>query len=200
MFAERGFAGTSVRELAKKAQVNVSAISYYFKDKAGLYRATYNHNILSAGFQDRTSGNVARIDTLSLRDVLSDLIKTYVNPLKYGDEAAWRLRLHLREMLEPTGLWEEEIRQEILPAQEVLQNRLCQELGLEQANDRVRRLALSIAGLGVYLLVSRDVVQGIAPQLLASEAAIDEYTDQLLNYALAMIECERRQIQSQSHI
>jgi AcrR family transcriptional regulator len=42
MFAEKGYAKTSVRELAKAAQVNVSAVSYYFGDKAALYRAVFN--------------------------------------------------------------------------------------------------------------------------------------------------------------
>lgn len=36
LFNTKGFAGTSVREIAKKANVNVSLISYYFNGKQGL--------------------------------------------------------------------------------------------------------------------------------------------------------------------
>ena len=41
LFAEKGFANTSTRQLAAAAGVNIAAISYYFGDKAGLYRAAY---------------------------------------------------------------------------------------------------------------------------------------------------------------
>lgn len=36
LFYQKGFAGTSVRDIAEKANVNVSLISYYFKSKQGL--------------------------------------------------------------------------------------------------------------------------------------------------------------------
>ncbi len=38
-FAERGFSETTIRLLAKRANVNIGAISYYFGGKEGLYRA-----------------------------------------------------------------------------------------------------------------------------------------------------------------
>jgi DNA-binding transcriptional regulator YbjK len=41
LFAQKGFAKTSTREIAREAEVNISAISYYFGDKEGLYAATF---------------------------------------------------------------------------------------------------------------------------------------------------------------
>lgn len=39
LFALRGLSGTSIRDIAKEAKTNSSQISYYFKNKEGLYRA-----------------------------------------------------------------------------------------------------------------------------------------------------------------
>lgn len=39
LFADAGFAGTSVRKIGAAAQVNVATLAYHFEDKAGLYRA-----------------------------------------------------------------------------------------------------------------------------------------------------------------
>lgn len=38
-FAERGFAGTTTREVVKRARCNIALISYYFGGKEGLYQA-----------------------------------------------------------------------------------------------------------------------------------------------------------------
>jgi len=41
LFADRGFKGTTVREIAKKAHCNVALISYHFGSKDGLYQAIW---------------------------------------------------------------------------------------------------------------------------------------------------------------
>ena len=38
LFAEKGFEGVSVREIAEKAGANIALISYHFKNKDGLYK------------------------------------------------------------------------------------------------------------------------------------------------------------------
>jgi len=45
LFAEKGFEGASIREIADKAGVTVPNIYYYFKDKEGLYHATLKINV-----------------------------------------------------------------------------------------------------------------------------------------------------------
>lgn len=41
LFAEKGFAGTSTREISKEADVNISMISYYFGSKEKLYEKIF---------------------------------------------------------------------------------------------------------------------------------------------------------------
>lgn len=45
LFAFKGFAAVSVRELTEAAQINVSAISYYFHGKEGLYETVLTEQL-----------------------------------------------------------------------------------------------------------------------------------------------------------
>ena len=186
LFAEKGFANTSTRELATAAGVNIAAISYYFGDKAGLYRAAYTEPMGSCG--EMADLDVSEIGIeVAVRMMLTHLVE----PLKQGDLVQLCTRLHFREMLEPTGLWAEEIDNGIRPAQMALVQVLCKHLGLSLPDDDVHRLAYSIVGLAIHLFVGRDVVQTLQPQLLATPVAIEIYTERLLGYALAMVASEK---------
>ncbi len=188
LFAERGYAKTSTREIAKAANVNISAISYYFSDKAGLYRAVFN--------DPRTNPNVDPAifeeEGANLRSVLMKMICTFIDPLKQGAMVETCMKLHFREMLEPTGLWMEEIDTVIKPSHDGLVRLLCRYLEISKADDDVHRLAISITGLVISLMISGDVIQAIRPSLIARPKAIDMFAGRLADYAMAMCEDEKK--------
>ncbi len=43
LFAERGFTGTSVRDIAESADINLAMVSYYFGSKEKLFEAMFAH-------------------------------------------------------------------------------------------------------------------------------------------------------------
>lgn len=48
LFAEHGFFGVSIKQIARKAGVNPALIYYYYKDKEDLFRAAIVHAVSSA--------------------------------------------------------------------------------------------------------------------------------------------------------
>jgi AcrR family transcriptional regulator len=50
LFAEKGFEGTSTREIAKAANVNISMISYYFGSKEKLYEKLVEYRMSEGQF------------------------------------------------------------------------------------------------------------------------------------------------------
>lgn len=186
LFAQHGFAKTSTRQIAEAAGANLAAIRYYFGDKAGLYRAAFFE------LQGKPEDDIARFSNpaLSLREALRGVYVGFLEPLKQGELTRCCMTLHMREMLEPTGLWEEEIKQGIKPMHEALVAVLCRHLGLKRADDDVRRLAICVAALGVHLHVGRDVTDALAPRLNASAKALDQWADRLVMYAEAMVSAE----------
>lgn len=70
LFAEHGFSGTSVREIAKTADVNIAMISYYFGSKENLleaifhYRRDYLQSKIDALISAQDLGNWEKLDYL----------------------------------------------------------------------------------------------------------------------------------------
>lgn len=186
LFAEKGYAKTSTREIALAAQINIASISYYFGDKAGLYKAVFT--------DPRSNPSVPpeQIDdaTQPLEWALGNLMRSFVEPLKQGDLIQQCMKLHFREMLEPTGIWQEELECNIKPAHNALACALCRHLGVAQPDDEIHRLVLAISGLGVILHICTDVTNSVRPALIASHAALDVYCDRLVDYAMALTAAE----------
>jgi AcrR family transcriptional regulator len=70
LFAEKGFNGTSVRDIAEKAHVNLAMISYYFGSKDKLleslfdYRGEHIKLKLESMVEDKTLGSFEKLDLL----------------------------------------------------------------------------------------------------------------------------------------
>jgi AcrR family transcriptional regulator len=190
LFAEQGFATTSTREIALAAGTNIASISYYFGDKAGLYRAAFSEQAACppkdvAAFTD---------PGLTLRESLQVFYATLLGQLKQGDLARLGMRLWFREMLEPTGLWLEKIDNGIKPAHAGLMLVLGRHMGIAEPGDDIARLAFCVVGLAIQMIVTRDVIDQLTPQLLASDAAIDTWMARLVDYAEAMVHAEQARL------
>jgi TetR/AcrR family transcriptional regulator, regulator of cefoperazone and chloramphenicol sensitivity len=186
LFSEKGFAKTSTREIAQAAGANSAAISYYFGDKAGLYRAVFCEPLGSAG-DDIALYNQPHF---SLRESLTGFFNSFLEPMKQGELIELSMRLHFREMLEPTGLWAAEIDSGIRPAHAALMDVLRRHLGVARADDELHRMTFSISALAVHLFVARDVIQVIRPELLGTSGKVDAWGARLVDYAEAMVATE----------
>jgi TetR/AcrR family transcriptional regulator, regulator of cefoperazone and chloramphenicol sensitivity len=188
LFAEQGYAKASTREIALAAGANVAAISYYFGDKAGLYRAAF------AAISLDPHQNIALYDQpdFTLRQSLEVFFSQMLAPLREGEIAQLCNRMWFREMLEPTGLWANEIENNIRPEHEAMARIICRHLGLAAPDDEIHRLTFCIASQALLLMVGCDVVGTITPQLLDGPDAIGLWIERFTVFAEAMVEAEKK--------
>jgi TetR/AcrR family transcriptional regulator, regulator of cefoperazone and chloramphenicol sensitivity len=185
LFANQGYSQTSTRELAEAAQVNVAAISYYFGDKAGLYRAAF---FLPLNHPEPNPAQIAD-PTLPLADALRLFFEAFLEPLRHGEAARLCVKLRFREMLEPTGLWQEEIAGDIQPMHDALLGVLARHLGMNGVapDEELQRLVVCITALGVHQHVARDVIDHVAPTLNQPADAADRWIETFVRLSLAMV-------------
>ena len=100
LFAERGYNGVSTRELAKAADVNASAIAYYFRGKKGLYRAVIKQLIEDTNpFFLPTADHIRQgvIDAGSDKQKLASLTRWLIQTLLEGvlseEKVCWQMGL-----------------------------------------------------------------------------------------------------------
>ena len=182
LFSEKGFAQTSVRAIAEAAGTNVAAIAYHFGDKAQLYTATF--------YEPFGSGSdlipVFADPALDLDGALHAYFTGFLEPLKHDDLVTQSLRLHVRELLDPTHVWPELIERECRAPHLALVQVLCRHMGLAEVDDDMHRLAFSLAGLVMQIWTQRDALQAITPQL-ATAASVDAWVLRLTGYARDMV-------------
>ena len=112
IFAANGFTGTTTRMLADKAQVNLSAIPYYFRSKEGLYLATieYIAEVLG-GLLDPCLGKIQamgeeKLDAETARDLLKEGLDTMV-AVMCGDPGTMPFsQIILREQMAPSAAFD----------------------------------------------------------------------------------------------
>jgi AcrR family transcriptional regulator len=75
LFAQKGYDGTSVRDIAEAAGVNIAMISYYFGSKEGLIKALFEERTADVALQVE---NLQRDTTLTPLQKVESLIDGYV--------------------------------------------------------------------------------------------------------------------------
>jgi AcrR family transcriptional regulator len=86
LFAEHGLDGTSTRDIAKAAELNISLISYYFGGKEGLYKAVIHEfasKIQRQGEKILSGVDLQNLDRESFRSSMRAVIFEMV-PMKFA--------------------------------------------------------------------------------------------------------------------
>lgn len=195
VFSVKGFDGASTREICQAAGVNLSAIKYYFADKAGLYRA-----VLAWAFGEVTA-SFGRFDTPDL--TFEQAVRQFLTPLLHTDCCpaqqqidAQVMRLYLYELIKPSAIFPEIIQQTVLPTHQAFCQLLARQLGTGTVDPAIHQLAFAICAMAHDYYLSRDFMRVLAPDLLNQPDAAQQIAARLLAYSQALFDAERRMRQS----
>ncbi len=153
LFAEKGFHGVSVRELAKAANMNLSMISYYFGGKESLYTA-----VLSEQFA--TLKQVAEIGKLTL-DPLGKF-ECYISAtVERYRKNPYLLRFYTSELTNPTSSFELIVKPAIREVLLILQGIFNEGLASGQFRKKLDPMdtILALAGMINFYFLLEPVTQ-----------------------------------------
>jgi AcrR family transcriptional regulator len=183
VFAEKGYEGATVREICKRAAVNIAAVNYYFRDKERLYIEAVKSACLGQAQQypmpEWPAGTPAATK-------LVDFINTMTRRMVDGGRSPWQRQLFLREMAQPTAACGELVRDHIRPNAEVLAL-ILRDLLPDVPEAKRWLIGFSIIGQCVFYRLAQPIVA----QLLGDEAhrALDAalLADHITQFSLAAL-------------
>lgn len=187
LFADKGYASASVRDIAHAADANVAAIGYYFGDKAGLYRAALYEPV--HGQADCAAPFDA--PDIPLKTALTRYMRACLRPLGQGEAALLSVRLRMREAFEATGMLDEE-RALRVQMHRRLVALLARQLGAPAPDTELDALACAIFALVAYPYYGREQIRRAAPALVDAPDALDAWSARLAGYAVALVAAEAR--------
>lgn len=187
-FAAKGFAKASTREICQAAQANIGLISYYFGDKAGLYR-----EVLVQPLAELMASLPQADDDTPLDEWLHSYYEAFLAPLISDDAGlAELMRIYGREMSgEATASFDEACSQYIVPQHQALAQMLARCVGAPKVDEQIHQLVFALMALVYDYWMSAEHMEALAPALPKGRGAYERVLGRLVGYGLALIDCER---------
>lgn len=186
LFAEHGFAATSLRAITAAAQVNLAAVNYHFGSKEALIDAVFARRVEPM--------NRARLDTLqALQATYADaavpldrLIAAFVEPalaLSHDRTLGGRrfVRLLGRSLTEPAGALHDSLRGHYEEVSERFKPAFARTLPQLPPEELYWRMHFMV-GLLAYLMAGADVMRLIASSRLSAQGGSDAVLPRLVTF------------------
>ena len=171
VFAERGFRRSTVREICRRARVNIASVNYYFKGKEDLYADVLEFAYRQARQKYPESDPSGQADTPQIR--LSRFIRILLMRILDDGRPAWFGKLMAREIVEPTGALDRVIERAILPLHRSLGVLVREIVGTRPGETEIRRHIFSILGQCLFYRHARPVIARLYPDVRYDAAEIE---------------------------
>ena len=162
LFCDRGFAGTSIRDIAAAAKCNIASVSYYFGGKEKLYTDVWRRHLLVmrdsqiASIEKAMSANQGKP---RLEELLRSFAEAFIGSLVDETKGSRLFQLMMREMLDrrlPPDMFVDEV---INPTLGAMQKALIKTYpGLQESQTAL--VVFSIVGQLIHAVRMRTMFEG----------------------------------------
>jgi AcrR family transcriptional regulator len=184
MFAERGFEGTTVRDICQRAEANIAAVNYYFGDKQRLYVEAV---IRAHRWRMERATLPVWDEHTPAEEKLADFISTFLRRIRTGPENTWHTRLIMREMMNPHEACAELVQSSIRPQFEILQRILRELLPAETSKEALQLIAFSVVGQCLFYHFADPVIRNLLSRKEYESYDVDKLAEHIREFSLAAI-------------
>ena len=183
VFSEKGFAGTTGKEICRRAKANVAAINYHFQSLDGLYAAVLKE-------ATRRLPSVQALRTALTRESepeakLTAIFDLAVRAITGPVSSSWVVGVVGREALNPSPAYVALKKREWRPKMLVLRGVVAEIMQLPPSHPAVERSCMSaLAPCSLLLLVDRSLLKRAFPRFGFSPKDAGAITEHLVRFSL----------------
>ncbi|HEX4141153.1 MAG TPA: CerR family C-terminal domain-containing protein [Candidatus Methylacidiphilales bacterium] len=181
VFGRHGFDGTTIRQITKRAGVNVAAVNYHFRDKAELYLRVLRE----------AKGLCSEIGVTEFpgapEQQLRGFIFAFVRGLLDPARPAWHTQVITQEMMRPTPALDLLVSEMTEPIYSRLRMLVAAVAGTQLPGEKLDMLTSSILGQCLFYVRSRPMIERLAPELNHGESRIERIAEHITTFSLAAL-------------
>ena len=188
LFAEKGFRGTTVKEICTDAGANIAAVNYYFGSKEKLYAEAWRK-----AFQDSLEAHPSG-GGVPAGAPAEERLRGYVRSLiqRVADEKSREFLIAHKEMANPTRLLEQVRRKCVGPLRGQMTALVRELLGPDAAEENVRFCQMSIVSQCLHPVRHRRhhgrTTRENGPALIQD---VEAYAEHVVRFSLAGVRATR---------
>lgn len=162
-FATRCYDGASIRDITKKAKVNISAISYYFGDKNGLYQAVLelmakkiqNELLVTAKEANNALDNIDLSDE-EKRKLLHETFRKFIKFMLDEEISSYISRIFVREHMDPSVNFNKFYDKALSPLHDAITSFLAKSFKLPFPSEEATLCAHTLVGMILIFKTHRE--------------------------------------------
>lgn len=185
VFAEHGYRNARIRDICKRAQANVAAVNYHYRDKEQLYRAVIENAFFSLNDDQSRPRNVS--DNDAIEQQLYVFVRSLLGQLLTEGQSAVYAKVVARELVDPTSALDQVIDKGIAPQIELLCGMIRSHVGQNCSEQAVRRTATSILGQCLFYYFARPVIDRLQLEHDLSPASLDGIARHITQFTRAAL-------------
>jgi len=182
IFAEYGFAATTIRMICGLARVNLAAVNYHFGSKEGLYSETIRY--LRRQAYDRYPTTYDLSPVASPEEKLLAFIRSFLLRTAFDERNLRFGTLVMREMVEPTSALDMMVDEGIRSLFGQLVDIVRSLIGETADEETVLSCSRSVISQCLFYLFSRSVITRMSSEHQFDQTDIDTISDQILSFSL----------------
>jgi TetR/AcrR family transcriptional regulator, regulator of cefoperazone and chloramphenicol sensitivity len=193
VFAEHGFANATIRQICDRADANVAAVNYHFRDKAELYEAVlrYSHCAAEAAY-----AGCKPLAHAAAEQRLAAYVHCMMSRILDEGRPAWHGKLMSREMTEPTTGLDALVRDVFQSRFQELWGIVTELLGPLATKDDVEKCSNSIIAQGVFYQHCKPLLLRMDASLRYDKPGIDQLVKHVMRFSLLGLQGFRQSLET----
>jgi len=187
LFCERGFKGTSIRDIAASAGCNIASVNYYFGSKEKLYEEVWRRHLIP--MRDARIASINKVMSRresrpNLEDLLRSFADTFVGSIVDAGKTSQLCKLMAREYIDshlPTNMFANEVMTPTITAMRGALVKTCPDLD----ESKIMPVIFSVIGQLVHLVHVKTMFEHGCDDLSLPVFDSNEIIDHIVKFSAA---------------